>query len=122
MLGCELGEGSANSWLTLAVRTDHGQPTAVAALFFTAFAVSEGITRIFAGPVVDRLGRARTVRITTALGVLGVIGFILAGNEWVVLSLRRAVGHRSQQPSLRRARSRRRPARSVTRGRQFPVR
>jgi MFS family permease len=84
MLGCELGEGSANSWLTLAVRTDHGQPAAVAALFFTAFAVSEGITRIFAGPVVDRLGRARTVRIT-ALGVLGVIGFILAGNEWVVL-------------------------------------
>jgi MFS family permease len=85
MLGCELGEGSANSWLTLAVRSDHGQSAAVAALFFTAFAVSEGITRIFAGPVVDRLGRARTVRITTALGVLGVIGFILAGNEWVVL-------------------------------------
>jgi MFS family permease len=85
MLGCELGEGSANSWLTLAVRSDHGESAAVAALFFTAFAVSEGITRIFAGPVVDRLGRTWTVRITTALGVLGVIGFILAGNEWIVL-------------------------------------
>jgi MFS family permease len=85
MLGCELGEGSANSWLTLAVRSDHGQSAAVAALFFAAFAVSEGVTRIFAGPVVDRLGRARTVRLTTALGLAGVIGFILAGNEWVVL-------------------------------------
>jgi len=38
MLGVELGEGSANSWLTLAVHTDHGQSAAVAALFFTAFA------------------------------------------------------------------------------------
>ena len=35
MLGAELGEGSANSWLTLAVRNDHGQASAVAALFFT---------------------------------------------------------------------------------------
>src|SRR3984885_7684388 len=57
MLGVELGEGSANSWLTLAVRTDHGQSAAVAALFFTAFAAGEALTRIFAGPVVDRLGR-----------------------------------------------------------------
>ncbi len=60
MLGCELGEGSANSWLTLAVRSDHGQSAAAAALFFTAFAVSEAVTRILAGPVVDRLGRILT--------------------------------------------------------------
>jgi MFS family permease len=85
MLGVELGEGSANSWLTLAVRSNHGQTAAVAALFFTVFAVSEGLTRIFAGPVVDRLGRVRTVRITTALGVIGVILFILGGNRWLVL-------------------------------------
>jgi MFS family permease len=38
MLGVELGEGSANSWLTLAVLDDHGQAPAIAALFFTAFA------------------------------------------------------------------------------------
>src|ERR1700722_20251365 len=63
MLGVELGEGSANSWLTLAVHTDHGQSAAVAELFFTAFAAGEAVTRVFAGPVVDRLGRTRTVRI-----------------------------------------------------------
>jgi MFS family permease len=67
------------------MRSNHGQSAAVAALFFTAFAVSEGSTRIFAGPVVDRLGRARIVRVTTALGAIGVVGFILAGNGWVVL-------------------------------------
>jgi MFS family permease len=85
MLGVELGEGSAGNWLTLAVRNGHGQAAAVAALFATAFAASEAITRIFGGPIVDRLGRVRTIRVTTALGVVGVVLFILAGNRWVVL-------------------------------------
>ena len=85
MLGCELGEGSANSWLTLAAHSDHGQSAAVAALFFTVFAASEGLTRLFAGPVVDRLGRVRTVRLTTALGVVGIALFIVAGNPWIIL-------------------------------------
>jgi MFS family permease len=85
MLGVELGEGSANSWLTLAVRNNHGQSAAVAALFFTAFAASEGLTRIFAGPVVDRLGRVASIRLTTALGLIGIVTFILAGNRWIVL-------------------------------------
>ena len=85
MLGVELGEGSAGNWLTLAVRNGHGQAAAVAALFATAFAASEAITRIFGGPIVDRLGRVRTIRVTTALGIVGVMLFILAGNRWVVL-------------------------------------
>jgi MFS family permease len=85
MLGCELGEGSANSWLTLAVKNNHGQTAAVAALFFTAFAISEGATRMFAGPVVDRLGRVRTTRLTTAAGLIGVVLFILGGSYWLVL-------------------------------------
>jgi MFS family permease len=85
MLGVELGEGSANSWLALAVRTGHGQSAAVAALFVTAFAAGEATTRIFGGPLVDRLGRVRTIRVTTAIGVLGMVLFILAGNRWIVL-------------------------------------
>jgi MFS family permease len=68
MLGVELGEGSANSWL-----------------FVTAFAAGEATTRIFGGPLVDRLGRVRTIRVTTAIGVLGMVLFILAGNRWIVL-------------------------------------
>ena len=85
MLGVELGEGSANNWLTLAVKNNHGQGAAVAALFFTAFAAGEALTRIFGGPVVDRLGRVRTIRVTTALGVIGMVLFIEAGNRWIVL-------------------------------------
>jgi MFS family permease len=86
MLGAELGEGSANSWLTLAVRNDHGQAAAVAALFFTAFAAGEALTRILGGPVVDRLGRVMTIRVTSALGVIGVVLFINASNLWIVLA------------------------------------
>ena len=86
MLGVELGEGSAGNWLTLAARNGHGQAAAVAALFVTAFAAAEALTRIFGGPIVDRLGRVRTIRVTTALGVLGVVLFILAQNRWIVLA------------------------------------
>ncbi len=86
MLGVELGEGSAGNWLTLAMRNNHGQGAAVAAMFFTAFAAAEALARIFGGPVVDRLGRVRTIRLTTALGVIGVVAFIEARSPWLVLA------------------------------------
>jgi MFS family permease len=86
MLGVELGEGSANNWLTLAVRSNLGQTAAVAAAFFTVFAIAEALTRIFGGPLVDRLGRVRTIRVTTALGIIGVVLFIQSGNRWIALA------------------------------------
>jgi MFS family permease len=85
MLGVELGEGTANNWLTLAVRDGHHQPDAVAALFFVAFAVSETVARVAGGPLVDRVGRVRAVRVTTALGVVGMLIFIFAGPAWLIL-------------------------------------
>ncbi|WP_375388325.1 MFS transporter [uncultured Amnibacterium sp.] len=85
MLGVELGEGSANNWLTLGVQREHGQSAAVAALFFTAFALGEATTRIAAGPAIDRIGRVLAVRITTAIGVVGLLLFILGGSPWLVL-------------------------------------
>jgi MFS family permease len=86
MLGVELGEGSANSWLALAARNDHGQTATVAALFLTTFAACEALTRILGGPIVGRLGRVGTIRVTSALGVIGIAAFIEAGNRWVVLA------------------------------------
>lgn len=86
MFGCELGEGSANSWLPLAARTGHGQAPAAAALFLTVFAVAEALTRAGAGPAVDRLGRVRAARLTTAAGVIGVAAFILGTSTPVILA------------------------------------
>jgi MFS family permease len=85
MLGAELGEGSANNWLTLAASESHGRSAAIAALFFTAFAIGETTARVLGGPVVDRLGRVRTVRITSIIGILGIALFILFGNPAVML-------------------------------------
>ena len=84
LFGVEFGEGSANNWLALAVKQDHGQAAALAALFLTLFAVSEATARVAAGPLVDRLGRVRMLRYTTALGVAGVALFILVPSIWVV--------------------------------------
>jgi MFS family permease len=85
MLGVELGEGSANNWLTLAVRDEHHQTDAVAALFFTAFAIGETLARVLGGPLVDRVGRVVAVRFTTALGVIGMLVFIFGGQAWLIL-------------------------------------
>ena len=85
MFGVELGEGSANNWLTLAVRDAHHEADAVAALFFVVFAVAETTARVVGGPLVDRIGRATAVRVTTALGVVGMLLFILGSAGWVVL-------------------------------------
>lgn len=78
LLGVEFGEGSANNWLSLAARQGHGQSAAVAALFLTLFAVSEASARVAAGPLVDRVGRVRMLRCTTAVGICGVAMFVLA--------------------------------------------
>ncbi len=85
MLGAELGEGSANNWLTLAATDGHGRPAAVAALFFTVFAIGETTARVLGGPIVDRLGRVRTVQLTSLLGVVGIALFILFGHPAVML-------------------------------------
>ncbi len=36
--------------------------------------------------IVDRLGRVRNIRVTTALGIIGVALFIQAGNRWIALA------------------------------------
>lgn len=86
MLGCDLGEGGANSWLTLAARNYHGQTAATAALFLTVFAACEALTRIFGGALVDRIGRVRTTQLTIGLGIIGVAAFILGGNVALILA------------------------------------
>ncbi|QNE46401.1 MFS transporter [Glaciihabitans sp. INWT7] len=86
MLGAELGEGTANSWLSLSASDGHGQTETIAALFFTVFAISETAARVAGGPVVDRIGRVATIRLTTAIGVVGLVIFILGGPVWLVLT------------------------------------
>jgi MFS family permease len=85
MLGVELGEGSANSWLSLAAHTGHGIDTTTAAALLIVFAISEAGARIFGGPVVDRIGRVATIKATTTIGILGVVLFILGGHPALIV-------------------------------------
>ncbi|WP_445442949.1 MFS transporter [Clavibacter sp. km1a] len=77
MLGAELGEGAANGWISVAVRDAMGRPEAFAAAAIAIYAAAQVVVRVAAGPLVDRFGRAAVIRWTSALGLAGVVLFIL---------------------------------------------
>ena len=81
----ELVEGSARTWLPLAVQRGYDQPAATAALFVTGFSIGTAVFRAFGGRIVDRFGRTPVVRVTAAIGVVGVLLFLLGGNVWVAM-------------------------------------
>ena len=83
MLGAELGEGSANNWLTLAAHTEHHHTDAVAASYFVLFAVGEMTSRLLGSTLVDRFGRVAVVRATASAGVLGMVVFIVTDAWWL---------------------------------------
>jgi MFS family permease len=85
IFGVELAEGSARTWMPLAVERGLGQSDAVAALFVTVFSVTTAGFRAIGGPVVDRLGRVVVARTTIVVGVAGVILFVLGTNVAVVV-------------------------------------
>jgi MFS family permease len=86
VLGTGLAEGSASNWMTLAVKEDHHQSASVAALFYSAFAACMMVSRIVGGKLTDRIGQVAAVRLTTAIGVAGVVVFVFAGPIWAVLA------------------------------------
>jgi len=64
MLGVELGEGSRATGSRWRRETATGRPPR-SPRCSPRVRASEAITRIFGGPSVDRLGRVRTIRVTT---------------------------------------------------------
>ena len=82
----EVVEGSARTWLPLAAQRGYDQPAATAALFVTGFSIGTGVARAFGGRIVDRFGRTAVVRVTTAIGVVGVLLFLLGGTVWIAIA------------------------------------
>lgn len=85
MLGMAFGEGSANDWISLAVVDGHGQANSTGAVVFGCFVAAMTVGRVAGGPIVDRIGRVNAIRITAAMGVAGLLLFILGGPMWVVV-------------------------------------
>ncbi len=85
MLGMAFGEGSANDWIALATVDGHGQQNSTGAVVFGFFVAAMTVGRVLGGPVVDRIGRVTAIRVTAAMGVAGLLLFILGGPLWVVV-------------------------------------
>ncbi|CAM5443091.1 MFS transporter [Leifsonia shinshuensis] len=85
MLGMAFGEGSANDWIALATVDGHGQSNPTGALVFGFFVSAMTLGRVLGGPIVDRVGRVAAIRLTAAMGVAGLLLFILGGPLWVAV-------------------------------------
>jgi MFS family permease len=85
MLGMAFTEGSANDWVALATVDGHHQDNATGAVVFGVFVAAMTVGRVAGGPLVDRVGRVTAIRLTAALGVIGLLIFIFGGPLWLVI-------------------------------------
>jgi MFS family permease len=86
MLGMAFTEGSANDWIALASVDGHGLTNAGGALVLDVFVAAMTVGRIAGGPIVDRIGRVWAIRLTAALGVAGLLLFILVPLPWAYVT------------------------------------
>jgi fucose permease len=84
VVGFTLAEATASSWLPIAL-VDAGLGAAVATGAYTVFAGAMMIGRLTGGPVVDGLGRSRSLAIFGIITSIGI--FIVAATNFVALPL-----------------------------------
>lgn len=85
VLGMTFAEGSANDWLALAAVDGHGFSNTDGAVVFGVFVAAMTVGRLVGGPVIDRFGRVPVLRACAALGVVGLLLFILAPITWLLV-------------------------------------
>ena len=78
VLGMTFAEGSANDWLALASVDGHGFSNTDGAIVFGVFVAAMTVGRVIGGPVLDRFGRVLVLRACAAIGIVGLVLFILA--------------------------------------------
>ncbi|PTL72158.1 MFS transporter [Rathayibacter caricis DSM 15933] len=86
MLGMAFAEGSANDWMTLAMVDGHGADKTTAAIVFGVFVAAMTVGRVLGGPVLDRFGRVPVLRGSALLAVVGILLFILAPVDALVIT------------------------------------
>lgn len=84
VLGMTFAEGSANDWLALAAVDGHGLSNTNGAIVFGVFVTAMTVGRVAGGPVLDRFGRVPVLRACAALGIVGLLLFILAPTIWLL--------------------------------------
>ncbi|TFB93073.1 MULTISPECIES: MFS transporter [unclassified Cryobacterium] len=84
VLGMTFAEGSANDWIALASVDGHGFSNTAGAIVFGVFVAAMTVGRVIGGPVIDRFGRVPVLRACAVIGVLGLLLFILAPNDFAL--------------------------------------
>ena len=84
VLGMTFAEGSANDWLALASVDGHGFSNTDGAIVFGVFVAAMTVGRVVGGPVLDRFGRVPVLRACAAIGIVGLVLFILAPSTPIV--------------------------------------
>lgn len=82
VVGMAFVEGSANDWLPLAAVDGHAFDNAGGALVYGAFVAAMTVGRAAGGPLIDAIGRRRTLLLTGTLGFVGILVFILTDQHW----------------------------------------
>ncbi|MEU1802594.1 MFS transporter [Streptomyces sp. NPDC019937] len=85
ILALALAEGTANDWLPLLMVDDHGLDASLGSAVFAGFAAAMTVGRIGGGLVVDRIGRARTLRISALSAALGLAVVIFVDSPVLVV-------------------------------------
>jgi len=77
VLGMAFSEGSANDWLTVAMKAERGFDDSQAALLFGVFSVAMTAGRIAGVPLLDRFGRVPVLRVAVLMAAAGLATVIL---------------------------------------------
>lgn len=73
IFGMTLAEGASNDWLTIGLVDDYKANATQAGIAYAILIASMTLIRYFGGPLVDRFGKANTLRVTGLIGLAGLL-------------------------------------------------
>ncbi|MDT9594575.1 MFS transporter [Nocardioides zeae] len=83
VLAMALAEGTANDWLPLVMVDGHDLDPALGSGVYALFAAAMTVGRLAGGPVIVRLGHARVLAASAALGVVGIVAVSVVDHQVV---------------------------------------
>ncbi|WP_164863628.1 sugar MFS transporter [Agromyces sp. LHK192] len=90
LLAASLAEGSATTWMSLAVVEGFDQLESVGAMAYATFVVSMTVFRFQGGRLIDRFGRVAVLRVSNVSALIGLALFVFGPNlpiAWVGIVL-----------------------------------
>ncbi|MFF2371774.1 MFS transporter [Agromyces sp. NPDC058110] len=78
LLAASLAEGTATTWLSLAVVDGFGTPEAAGALAYGTFVSAMTVFRFLGTPLIDRFGRVAVLRVSGVATFTGVLLFVFS--------------------------------------------